>query len=126
MSQCLQMWGRLCSCGWWAGRSLLPILHGLLLLSPAPGLRCRALLSQLQRNLHFTCRAGVPTDGWLIGNHSPTAADFAAAFPLEQVDFEALANPPGERAMIVVFGCPTGKRCAGQLGGRCATPSCWP
>ncbi len=95
MSQCLQMWGRLCSCGWWAGRSLLPILHGLLLLSPAPGLRCRALLSQLQRNLHFTCRAGVPTDGWLIGNHSPTAADFAAAFPLEQVDFEALANPPG-------------------------------
>ena len=39
----------------------------------------------------------MPTDGWLIGNHSPTADDFAAAFPLEPVDFDALASPPSEQ-----------------------------
>ncbi|KAI7844885.1 hypothetical protein COHA_001537 [Chlorella ohadii] len=49
-------------------------------------------------------KAGVPTDGWLIGNHSPTAADFAAAFPLEQVDFEALANPPGDAVQATWVG----------------------
>lgn len=42
------------------------------------------------------CRAGIPTDGYLSNNRTPSAADWAAAFPSEPVDFARLNSPPGE------------------------------
>lgn len=39
--------------------------------------------------------AGVPTEGWLEGNRSPTAADWAKAFPVEAPNYAALHVPPG-------------------------------
>ena len=40
---------------------------------------------------------GMPGQGWLTGNHFPTDADFAAAFPLVPPDWQRLANPPCAR-----------------------------
>jgi N-acyl-phosphatidylethanolamine-hydrolysing phospholipase D len=39
-------------------------------------------------------KLGIPTEGYLINNRSPTPQDYAAAFPLETPDKNALANPP--------------------------------
>lgn len=77
------------------GRMLLEVRR---LAGSLPTLPRAALPSPKECPRTIACRAGVPTDGWLIGNHSPSAADFAAAFPMEQVDFEALASPPSEQA----------------------------
>lgn len=36
-----------------------------------------------------------PPRGWLRGNHHPTPADYARVFPVNDIDWHALANPPG-------------------------------
>jgi hypothetical protein len=41
------------------------------------------------------CRAVIPTDGYLEGNLTPSAADFAAAFPSHPVDWAAINSPQG-------------------------------
>eukprot|EP00887_Chlorella_sp_A99_P004725 scaffold4.g4725.t1 len=38
--------------------------------------------------------AGVPTDGFLEGNHTPSRSDWEAAFPLAPVDWAAINAPP--------------------------------
>ncbi len=40
-------------------------------------------------------QAGVPADGWLLGNRDPMPADFQAAFPLVPVDYAVLQAGPG-------------------------------
>ena len=37
----------------------------------------------------------VPGTGWLTGNKKPTASQWAAAFPVAPVDWQALQSPPG-------------------------------
>lgn len=39
-------------------------------------------------------KQGIPTDGYLDGNPSPTEEDWRAAFPSEPVDWAALGSPP--------------------------------
>ena len=43
---------------------------------------------------HPTCRAGLPSGGYLERVPRPTPADWAAAFPCEPVDWAALGAPP--------------------------------
>ena len=58
-------------------------------------LRCTALLCAALRCTALHCRAGIPTDGYLEGNLTPSAADFAAAFPSHPVDWAAINSPQG-------------------------------
>lgn len=49
-------------------------------------------------------RSGVPTEGYLINNKSPTPQDYAIAFPLEIPDEKSLANPPEDAIQAVWIG----------------------
>lgn len=48
--------------------------------------------------------AGLPSDGHLSFNKAPTAADWAAAFPPEDVDAAALAAPPPDAVQATWVG----------------------
>lgn len=48
--------------------------------------------------------AGIPSDGYLSFNKTPTAADWAAAFPPRPVDAQALAAPPADAVQATWIG----------------------
>lgn len=60
------------------------------------------------------CRAGIPSDGYLSTNRTPSAADFAAAFPAAPVDAAALRSPPADAVQATWVGHST---VLAQLGG---------
>ena len=45
--------------------------------------------------LRYRRQHKTPPRGWLRGNHQPTAVDYAAVFPVNDIDWAALASPPG-------------------------------
>ena len=45
--------------------------------------------------LRYRRQQKTPPRGWLRGNHQPTAADYAAVFPVNDIDWAALSSPPG-------------------------------
>ncbi|PNH01258.1 N-acyl-phosphatidylethanolamine-hydrolyzing phospholipase D [Tetrabaena socialis] len=49
-------------------------------------------------------KAGINPDGYLTGNNKPTSEDFKRAFPLNPVDWAALAAPPPDTVQAVWVG----------------------
>jgi N-acyl-phosphatidylethanolamine-hydrolysing phospholipase D len=49
-------------------------------------------------------RLGIPSEGYLINNRTPTPPDYAAAFPSEVPDAQALANPPQDAIQATWIG----------------------
>jgi hypothetical protein len=62
---------------------------------PAHGLLQDRGPMEILKWVRYRQKNNSPPRGWLQGNHHPTPADYAAVFPVNEVDWAALAAPPG-------------------------------
>lgn len=61
--------------------------------NPFPTWEERSFTDAMRWNKHRR-QEGIPTDGYLSNNRTPSREDWLAAFPPAEVDWAAIASPP--------------------------------